>query len=233
MNIIEVENLTKFYGKGENQITALDGISFCLPQGGLVAVLGPSGSGKSTLLNILGGMDSATSGSVKIAGRELTSLKDRELASYRRNEIGFVFQFYNLLPNLTALENVQLCENANSDLDAAKALELVGLEKRLKNFPGQLSGGEQQRVSIARAVVKSPKLLLCDEPTGALDTKTGRNIIILLQKIAREGGKTVVVVTHNAKIALAADRVIRLSDGIIAEDTVCAAPQNAEDIIFE
>lgn len=232
MNNIVVDNVVKTYGKNENQISALDGVSFELQFNELTVILGPSGSGKSTLLNILGGMDTVTSGKVKVADEDITLLKEKELTLYRHNDIGFVFQFYNLMPNLTALENVQLCENKNKTFTALNALELVGLGKRLKNFPSQLSGGEQQRVSIARAIVKNPKLLLCDEPTGALDTKTGRNIIILLQKLAKKSNCSVVVVTHNNKLALAADRVIRLSDGKIVED-IRQTPIQAEEIEFE
>lgn len=234
MNRIEVSDLVKIYGGAESKITALDGISFSLSFKELTVILGPSGSGKSTLLNILGGMDSATSGNVLIGDKNITKLREKELTAYRRGDIGFIFQFYNLMPNLTALENVQLCENGAGfgAFDAAKALELVGLSHRLKNFPGQLSGGEQQRVSIARAIVKKPKLLLCDEPTGALDTKTGRNVVILLQKIAKESDSAVIIVTHNANIAQAADRVIKMSDGKVVQDTVQASPLKAEEIEF-
>jgi len=232
MNEISIKNLTKAYNIGGDKIKALDGVSFDLSFGEFTVVLGPSGSGKSTLLNILGGMDTATKGSVSITDKAITGLKEKELVSYRRNDIGFIFQFYNLLPNLTALENVQLCENKSGGLKAKEVLELVGLEKRLANFPSQLSGGEQQRVSIARALVKSPKLLLCDEPTGALDSKTGKKIITLLQKLTKERNCSVVVVTHNAKLTLAADRIIQLSDGKIVHDTAQDAPVDAEDIDF-
>lgn len=232
MSDITVKNLTKIYGAGENRIAALDDVSFDLSFKELTVILGPSGSGKSTLLNILGGMDTATDGSLMVAGKIVTSLKEKELALYRRNDIGFVFQFYNLIPILTALENVQLCENNQSEFDALKALELVELGKRFKNFPGQLSGGEQQRVSIARAIVKNPKLLLCDEPTGALDSKTGRNIIVLLQKLAKTGNRAVVIVSHNTSVSLAADRIIKLSDGKIIEDIKQGSPYNAEEINF-
>jgi len=232
MNEITVKNLTKVYGKSETKITALDGVSFDLSFGEFTAILGPSGSGKSTLLNILGGMDTATKGTVRVGDKVVTDLKEKDLVLYRRNDIGFVFQFYNLLPNLTALENVQLCETKSSTQSAAEILELVGLKKRIKNFPSQLSGGEQQRVAIARALVKNPKLLLCDEPTGALDSKTGRKIIILLQKLAKEENYVVVVVTHNEKLASVADRVIELSDGKVVRDTVQSSPLNAEDVDF-
>ena len=232
MNEISVKNLTKIYGKAETKITALDGISFDLSYGEFTVVLGPSGSGKSTLLNILGGMDTATHGTVRMGDKVITGLKEKDLVLYRRNDIGFVFQFYNLLSNLTALENVQLCETKASSTSAIEILELVGLKKRVKNFPSQLSGGEQQRVSIARALVKNPKLLLCDEPTGALDSKTGKKIIILLQKLAKEKNYVVVVVTHNEKLASVADRVIELSDGKIVKNTVQISPQKTEDIDF-
>lgn len=232
MSDISIRNLTKIYGAGENKIAALDGVSFDLSFGELTVILGPSGSGKSTLLNILGGMDTATAGTVMVADKDITSLKETELVAYRRNDIGFVFQFYNLIPILTALENVQLCESKQSEFNALKALELVSLENRFKNFPGQLSGGEQQRVSIARAIIKNPKLLLCDEPTGALDSKTGRNIIVLLQKLAKSGNRAVVVVSHNSSVALAADRVIQLSDGKVVQDAVQQSPLKAEEIDF-
>lgn len=228
-----VENLTKVFNtKGGVEVRALDKVSFSLNINSFVTVLGPSGSGKSTLLNILGGMDSATEGSVKVSDREITGFSGRELTAYRRNEIGFVFQFYNLMQNLTALENVSLCESKAAGFCAADALELVGLKHRLKSFPAQLSGGEQQRVAIARAIVKKPKLLLCDEPTGALDSKTGRSIIMLLQKLSKESDCCVVVVTHNSQLACAADRVIKLYDGRLIENTVNKTPQSAEAIDF-
>ena len=183
MGNIEVKNLKKVYGGEQNCVTALWDVSFSLETGEFVVVLGPSGSGKSTLLNILGGMDGATEGSVEIAGRDIVRFTEKQLVSYRRNDIGFVFQFYNLMQNLTAIENVALSEGEEG-MDAAEALRLVGLENRMNNFPAQLSGGEQQRVAIARAVVKNPKLLLCDEPTGALDSGTGKNIVSLLLSLA-------------------------------------------------
>lgn len=232
MSDISVRNLTKIYGASENKIAALDGISFDLSFGEFTVILGPSGSGKSTLLNILGGMDTATTGNFSLSDKSITNLKEKELVSYRRNDIGFVFQFYNLIPILTALENVRLCETNKSEFNALKALELVGLEKRTQHFPGQLSGGEQQRVSIARAIIKNPKLLLCDEPTGALDSKTGRNIIVLLQSLSKDKTKAVVVVSHNSSIALAADRVIKLSDGKIVEDIKQNSPLSAQEIEF-
>ncbi len=229
MDKIIVSNLAKYYGKNENEIHALDGVSFEIEKGEFVVVLGPSGSGKSTLLNILGGMDRATSGSVNVSGKEITALKEKELVFYRRYDIGFVFQFYNLMPNLTALENVKLAET-KKNMNAQKALSLVGLEKRLSNFPSQLSGGEQQRVAIARAIVKQPKLLLCDEPTGALDSTTGKNIVKLLIQLSKKQNKTIIVVTHNANLALVADRVIRLSDGKIIDNKTQENPLAVDDI---
>ena len=224
-----MRGLKKIYGAGGNEIAALDGVSFELERGGFAAVLGPSGSGKSTLLNILGGMDCCTSGAVTVAGVEITALKDKQLAAYRRNDIGFVFQFYNLMPNLTALENVQLSQG-KAGMSAREALSLVGLQKRLNNFPSQLSGGEQQRVSIARAIVKSPKLLLCDEPTGALDSNTGKNIAELLLRLSSEQKQTVIIVTHNAQLSRVAGRIIKLSDGRITEDTIQSNPISPKDI---
>ncbi len=229
MSNIEVKNLKKIYGGAQNPVTALWDVSFGLDLGEFVVILGPSGSGKSTLLNILGGMDSATEGSVEVAGRDIVAFTEKQLVSYRKNDIGFVFQFYNLMQNLTALENVALSEGEGG-MDAAEALRLVGLEGRMNNFPAQLSGGEQQRVAIARAVVKNPKLLLCDEPTGALDSGTGKNIVALLLSLAKKKDKTIVVVTHNAKLAEVADRVVRLSDGRIVGDERIAAPKSPEEI---
>lgn len=229
MSNIEIKNLKKVYGGEGNAVTALENVSFALETGEFVVILGPSGSGKSTLLNILGGMDSATEGSVEVGGRNIAAFTEKQLVSYRRKDIGFVFQFYNLMQNLTALENVALAEGEEG-MDAAEALRLVGLEKRASNFPAQLSGGEQQRVAIARAVVKNPKLLLCDEPTGALDSGTGKNIVALLLSLARKKDKTIVVVTHNAKLAEVADRVIRLSDGHIVGDERVIGPRSPEEI---
>jgi len=214
MPYIAFEHITKKYQTGETAVLALRDASFWVEKGELAVILGASGAGKTTALNILGGMDTATSGRIVVDGREITSLRGKDLIRYRRADIGFVFQFYNLIPNLTALENVeiaaQLCQNA---LDAETVLEEVGLGGRLDHFPAQLSGGEQQRVSIARALAKNPKLLLCDEPTGALDYQTGKQILQLLQDTSRRGGMTVLIITHNTALAPMADRVIRFRSG--------------------
>ncbi|MDD6300380.1 MAG: ABC transporter ATP-binding protein, partial [Ruminococcus sp.] len=207
-------NVCKIYGSGEQEIRALDNITFDVEKGELCVIVGPSGAGKTTLLNILGGMDTATSGTVMLAGREISKLGDRELTDYRRTDVGFVFQFYNLVQNLTALENVELASEICKDsLDAAETLCRVGLEKRMHNFPAQLSGGEQQRVSIARALAKNPKIILCDEPTGALDYNTGKSVLKLLQDTCRSTGKTVIIITHNSALTQIADRVIRVKNG--------------------
>lgn len=214
MAYIEFRNVCKIYGSGEQEIRALDNITFDVEKGELCVIVGPSGAGKTTLLNILGGMDTATSGTVMLAGREISKLGDRELTDYRRTDVGFVFQFYNLVQNLTALENVELASEICKDsLDAAETLCRVGLEKRMQNFPAQLSGGEQQRVSIARALAKNPKIILCDEPTGALDYSTGKSVLKLLQDTCRSTGKTVIIITHNSALTQIADRVIRVKNG--------------------
>ena len=214
MAYIEFRNVCKIYGSGEQEIRALDNITFDVEKGELCVIVGPSGAGKTTLLNILGGMDTATSGTVMLAGREISKLGDRELTDYRRTDVGFVFQFYNLVQNLTALENVELASEICKDsLDAAETLCRVGLEKRMQNFPAQLSGGEQQRVSIARALAKNPKIILCDEPTGALDYNTGKQVLRLLQDTCRSTGKTVIIITHNSALTQIADRVIRVKNG--------------------
>ena len=214
MAYIEFRNVCKIYGSGEQEIRALDNITFDVEKGELCVIVGPSGAGKTTLLNILGGMDTATSGTVMLAGREISKLGDRELTDYRRTDVGFVFQFYNLVQNLTALENVELASEICKDsLDAAETLCRVGLEKRMQNFPAQLSGGEQQRVSIARALAKNPKIILCDEPTGALDYNTGKSVLKLLQDTCRSTGKTVIIITHNSALTQIADRVIRVKKG--------------------
>lgn len=214
MAYIEFRNVCKIYGSGEQEIRALDNITFDVEKGELCVIVGPSGAGKTTLLNILGGMDTATSGTVMLAGMEISKLGDRELTDYRRTDVGFVFQFYNLVQNLTALENVELASEICKDsLDAAETLCRVGLEKRMHNFPAQLSGGEQQRVSIARALAKNPKIILCDEPTGALDYNTGKSVLKLLQDTCRSTGKTVIIITHNSALTQIADRVIRVKNG--------------------
>lgn len=214
MAYIEFRNVCKIYGSGEQEIRALDNITFDVEKGELCVIVGPSGAGKTTLLNILGGMDTATSGTVMLAGREISKFGDRELTDYRRTDVGFVFQFYNLVQNLTALENVELASEICKDsLDAAETLCRVGLEKRMQNFPAQLSGGEQQRVSIARALAKNPKIILCDEPTGALDYNTGKSVLKLLQDTCRSTGKTVIIITHNSALTQIADRVIRVKNG--------------------
>lgn len=211
---VRLEKVSKIYGSGEVQIKAVDEIEFSIEKGEFVIIVGPSGAGKTTVLNILGGMDAVTSGEVWVDGKNIAQYNSRQLTRYRREDIGFVFQFYNLVPNLTALENVelalQICKNP---LDAATVLEEVGLKERVKNFPAQLSGGEQQRVSIARALAKNPKLLLCDEPTGALDYNTGKAILKLLQDTCRQRGMTVILITHNSAIAPMADRVIKIKNG--------------------
>lgn len=231
MAYIEFNDVVKAYGEGEACVRALDGASFIVEEGELAVILGASGAGKTTALNILGGMDTATSGSVVVDGRDLVGLTEAELVEYRRADIGFVFQFYNLVPNLTALENVELAAQICPDsLDAAETLERVGLGARTDNFPAQLSGGEQQRVAIARALAKNPKLLLCDEPTGALDYTTGKQILQLLQDTCRLHGITVVVITHNAALAPMADRVVRFKSGRVLETDANAHPVPIADI---
>ena len=217
MSQLVLENISKIYGKEkDNQVVALHDVSFTIDQGEFVVILGESGAGKSTLLNILGGMDFASSGQYVVDDVDVTSLNQKKLGVFRREKIGFVFQFYNLMPNLTALENVKIAQSIVKDgLDALEVLDSVGLKERANNFPSQLSGGEQQRVAIARAIVKNPSLLLCDEPTGALDSKTGVLILKLLYEFSRSANKTVIIVTHNSKISELADRLIRIADGKI------------------
>ncbi len=216
MSYVEFQNVTKIYRVGEVTIPALNGVDFTIEKGEICVVVGASGAGKTTILNILGGMDSATDGKVLLDGTEVSSFNRKQLTEYRRADIGFVFQFYNLVQNLTALENVELASQICRDsLNAAEVLTAVGLEERMQNFPAQLSGGEQQRVAIARALAKKPKLLLCDEPTGALDYKTGKAILALLAETARKYDMTVVIITHNQAIAKMADRVIEVGTGRI------------------
>ena len=225
MAYIEFDHVVKAYGSGATEIHALDEASFTVEKGELAVILGASGAGKTTALNILGGMDTATSGRVVVDGRDITRASENDLVEYRRADVGFVFQFYNLVPNLTALENVELAAQICPDsLDARETLEKVGLANRLSNFPAQLSGGEQQRVSIARAIAKNPKLLLCDEPTGALDYVTGKQILQLLQDTCRKDGITVVLITHNAALAPMADRLIRFKSGKVIEMSVNPLP---------
>ena len=217
MEILRVENLTKVYGKGENEVRALDGVSFSVEKGEFVAVIGPSGSGKSTLLHILGGVDRPTGGKVFMDGKDVYAQNEEQLASFRRRQVGLIYQFYNLIPNLTALENVEIASQLSKDpMNPSEVLAHVGLEERMNNFPAQLSGGEQQRVAIARALAKNPKLLLCDEPTGALDYETGKAILKLLQDCSRKRGMTVVIITHNQALTAMADRIIKVKSGKIA-----------------
>lgn len=230
-DFVRMEKVSKVYRMGEIEIRAVDEIEFSIDQGEFVVIVGPSGAGKTTVLNILGGMDTATSGHVWVDGNDIAQYSAKQLISYRRDDIGFVFQFYNLIPNLTALENVELALQICKDpLDAEKVLNEVGLKERLNNFPAQLSGGEQQRVSIARALAKNPKLLLCDEPTGALDYQTGKAILKLLQDMCRQRGMTVIVITHNSALAPMADRVIKIKNGKVSSMKMNEHPTNVEEI---
>ncbi len=231
MAYIEFTDVVKSYGAGATKINALDGAAFSVDRGELAVILGASGAGKTTTLNILGGMDGVTSGRVVVDGRDISSSSEDELVLYRRSDVGFVFQFYNLVPNLTALENVELASQICPDsLDAAETLAKVGLGDRLDNFPAQLSGGEQQRVAIARALAKNPKLLLCDEPTGALDYQTGKQILQLLQDTCQGEGITIVIVTHNAAIAAMANRVIRFKSGRVVDVGLNESPRPTSEI---
>ena len=231
MSFIDVKDLNKIYKVGEVEIKALFNTSFSIEEGELVVILGPSGAGKTTCLNILGGMDKATSGEVIIAGNNISDYSEKKLIKYRRTEIGFVFQFYNLIQNLTAIENVelaiQLCKNY---LDVEEVIDKVGLKDRKDNFPSQLSGGEQQRVAIARAIAKNPKILLCDEPTGALDYKTGKQILKLLQDTCRNEKMSVIIITHNAALAPMADKVIRFKNGSVEKIEINNNPESIENI---
>ncbi len=233
MEFIELENVEREYRVGDAVIKAVDGVSFALTKGTFNVILGQSGAGKTTILNMLGGMDSPTAGSISVGDELVSTMSERELTGYRRTKIGFVFQFYNLVPNLTALENVQLAEEICADpLDAREMLDRVGLGKRMDNFPSQMSGGEQQRVSIARALAKNPQIVLCDEPTGALDSGTGRKVLKLIRDVSRDLGKTVIIVTHNAPIAEMAQTVIHMRDGKIAEQEFHKNPKDVEEIVW-
>jgi putative ABC transport system ATP-binding protein len=231
MALIRFEHVVKEYDMGALKFKAANDINFEINKGEFVVVLGPSGAGKSTVLNLLGGMDHATEGSIVIDGEDITKYNEEQLTIYRRDSVGFVFQFYNLIATLTALENVSLTKAIKKDvLDSKSILKLVGLEEHLNKFPAQMSGGEQQRVSIARAICKNPKLLLCDEPTGALDSETGVKILALLQKISRENGQTVIIVTHNSALAPTADRVIKMRSGKVSDVIINSSPIAVEEV---
>ena len=229
MSYIEFRDVKKIYKTGSVELYALSGADFFIDKGELCVILGQSGAGKTTLLNIMGGMDHLSKGQVFLDGREISALNTRDLAKYRRNDVGFVFQFYNLIPNLTAYENIEMAAQlVKEPMDPEQLLKDVGLDKRRNNFPAQLSGGEQQRVSIARAIAKNPKLLLCDEPTGALDYQTGKAILKLLQKLSVEKGMTVVIITHNSALTAMADRVIRLKNGKVESNMKNPSPLNVD-----
>ena len=231
MSFVEFRDVEKIYDSGEVSVRALHDVSFEIEKGEICIIVGQSGAGKTTLLNILGGMDALTSGHVLLDGRDIAGYTERQLAAYRRREIGFVFQFYSLIPNLTAIENVEIASQLTKDhLDSRKVMELVGLEDRINNFPAQLSGGEQQRVAIARALAKNPKLLLCDEPTGALDYETGKSILKLLQEQAGEYGMTVVIITHNQALTPMADRVVKIKNGTVDSVKTNTEPTSIDEI---
>lgn len=231
MAYIEFKNVDKIYKMGEHEIKALNNTSFEIEKGELVCILGPSGAGKTTCLNILGGMDNLSNGTVLVDNKRIDKLSNKKLIEYRRGDIGFVFQFYNLIQNMTALENVELATQLCKDhLDPSKILDKVGLKERKNNFPAQLSGGEQQRVAIARALAKNPKLLLCDEPTGALDYKTGKQILKLLEDTSRKENMTVIIITHNSAIADMADKVIKFKNGTVTDVVINKNPKNIEEI---
>lgn len=229
--VIKAENVVKIYGSGDNAVVAADNISFTVSEGEFVVIVGPSGAGKTTLLNLIGGMDTITSGELLSCGVSLKNISDRKLTDYRRKNVGFVFQFYNLIPNITAKENVELAsELCLNPMSSTEALKAVGLENRTDNFPGQLSGGEQQRVSIARAIAKNSSLLLCDEPTGALDYETGKKILALLHDICKKENKAVIIVTHNSALKNMADKVLHIKNGKIISEELNENPQRIEDI---
>ena len=230
-HFVEFENVCKYYTMGEQRIAAADHVNFTIEKGEFAIIVGPSGAGKTTVLNMLGGMDTCDEGTIRLDGQEISAYNRKQLTEYRRYDVGFVFQFYNLVQNLTALENVELAaEICREPLDARETLESVGLGHRLNNFPAQLSGGEQQRVSIARALAKNPKILLCDEPTGALDYKTGKTILQLLQDTCRQTGRTVIVITHNQALTAMADRVIHIRSGSVTSNEVNPHPTPVERI---
>ena len=230
-HFIEFQNVCKYYTMGENRIAAADHVNFFVEKGEFCIIVGPSGAGKTTVLNMLGGMDTCDEGTILLDGKVISSYTPKQLTTYRRYDVGFVFQFYNLVQNLTALENVELASEICKDpLDARETLAEVGLGERLKNFPAQLSGGEQQRVAIARALAKNPKILLCDEPTGALDYNTGKAVLALLQDTCRNTGRTVIVITHNSALTAMADRVIRVKNGTVVSETLNEHPQSISEI---
>ena len=231
MSFVAFRNVSRYYTMGPNVIKAADGVDFTIEKGEFCVIVGPSGAGKTTVLNMLGGMDSATGGEIEVDGVKINGFGEKQLTEYRRYDVGFVFQFYNLIQNLTALENVEIASEICKDpLDARQTLKDVGLEDRMNNFPAQLSGGEQQRVSIARAIAKNPKLLLCDEPTGALDYETGKNILKLLHDVCREKGRTVIVITHNQAITRMADRVIHIKNGKVFSEEINEHPEDVSVI---
>ena len=231
MSFIDIKHVCKKYGVGETEIIANNDLSFDIDKGELTVILGPSGAGKSTVLNMLGGMDTPTSGEMWVDGQNIANFGDKQLTEYRRTDVGFVFQFYNLVPNLTAKENVELATAVSKDaLDVEEVLKQVGLQQRMANFPAQLSGGEQQRVSIARAIAKNPKILLCDEPTGALDFETGKQVLQLLQDLSRNFNKTVVIITHNSAIAQMADKVIYINDAKVKNIVINEHPTSVDQI---